>query len=149
MIQWSMQQRVLRWLLHIWSLGVALFCLRLCSLGWPGTHVDQAGPGITEVHLPLPFRCWGLKMCATTLSPVSWCLKEALFARVAVYLCFYLRVVYGREALFLDHSTWQSLVNGDLLTKLCALFIYTLYPVGVHRGSQPLSFREYIESLIL
>lgn len=106
-MQWSMKQRVLRWLLHIWSLGVALFCLRLCSLGWPGTHGDQASPRITELHLPLPSECWGLKMCATTLSAVTWCLMEALLACVAVYLCFYLRVVYERDALSLDHSTWE------------------------------------------
>lgn len=126
-MQQPVKDRVLRWPLHIWSLGVTLFCLRLGSLGCLGTYyVDQAGPEITGIHL-LP-ECWGLKVWATTLRPVSWCLVEALFACVAVYLCIFLRVVCGREALSLDHShgNKQSLANGNLLTNLCVLFIHCI-----------------------
>ena len=40
-----------------------LFCFQdrvsLCSPKCPGTHsVDQAGLELTEIHLPLPSKCW-------------------------------------------------------------------------------------------
>ena len=31
----------------------------LCTLGFPGTYfVDQAGLKLTEIHLPVPPKCW-------------------------------------------------------------------------------------------
>ena len=40
----------------------------LCVALVPGTlslSVDEAGPKLTKIHLPLPPKCWGLKASAS------------------------------------------------------------------------------------
>lgn len=58
-------QRVAGWSTGLYQVVFKYFSQQLwhrvflCSYGWPRTHgVDQAGLGLMEVYLPLPYKCW-------------------------------------------------------------------------------------------
>lgn len=48
--------------ISLYVLARDFFEIRFCCPDYPGTHlVDQTGLDLTEVHQPLPPKCWDLK----------------------------------------------------------------------------------------
>ena len=70
LVNWAFLDNLLLLLLFWVFVGFVLFCfvlfcfvfpdrISLCSPGCPETHsVDQAGLELTEIHMPLPLKCW-------------------------------------------------------------------------------------------
>jgi hypothetical protein len=75
-----------------WFFGFFRDRVSLCSPGCPGTHfVDQAGLE-SEIHLPLPPKCWITGMRHHCPAHTQCFLKIYVCLYVCMYVCMYVCV---------------------------------------------------------